>query len=348
MRALVLKAYRQFAVEHVPDPTPGPRDVVVAVKACGICGSDVHGMDGSTGRRRPPIIMGHEASGEILAVGAETREWGIGDRVTFDSTVSCGACAYCRAGQVNLCDHRRVLGVSCEEYRRNGAMCEYISVPQHILYRVPDELSPEHAALVEPVSVAMHAVYRLPVNPPQTAVVIGAGVIGLLIIQVLRSKGCRRIVAADVDGTRLDLACRLGASEALNPARMDVADRILAITNGRGAQAVFDAVGLNDTMIVAVSCAGKGGSVVLVGNVAPNVTLPLQVAVTRELRLLGSCASAGEYPRCLDLMRRGEIQVGPLVSAFVPLEEGPHWFDRLYNREPGLLKVVLKPGHNTL
>lgn len=345
MIALMLKACRHLVLEQVPDPTPGPRDVVVAVRACGICGSDVHGMDGSTGRRRPPIIMGHEASGEIVAVGTDAQEWEIGDRVTFDSTVSCGDCAYCKSGQINLCNHRRVLGVSCEDYRQHGAMCEYVSVPKHILYRVPDELPAEHAALVEPVSVAVHAVRRLPTGPPQTAVVIGAGIIGLLIVQALRNAGCRHVLAVDIDSSRLELAGRLGASQTLNPTQVDVVDHIRVLTNG-DVHAVFEAVGLNDTIAMAVSCAGKGGNVVLVGNISAHVNLALQAVVTRELHLIGSCASAGEYPLSMELMKRGDIQIGPLVSAIAPLADGPHWFDRLYNREPGLLKVVLKPGQD--
>src|ERR1035437_9404128 len=138
MKALVLKEYKRFACEEVPAPEAGPADVIVAVKACGICGSDVHGMDGSTGRRRPPIIMGHEAAGIISSVGSGVTDWAAGDRVTFDSTIYCGHCEFCRRGLINLCDNRRVLGVSCEDYRQNGAFAEYVAVPQHILYRLPD------------------------------------------------------------------------------------------------------------------------------------------------------------------------------------------------------------------
>ena len=162
MKALVLKAYKQFAYEDVPDPEPGPDEVLVAVKACGICGSDVHGMDGSTGRRRPPIIMGHEAAGVISKVGSRVTGWAAGDRVTFDSTIYCGQCAFCRRGMINLCDRRRVLGVSCEDYRQNGAFAEFVAVPQHILYRLPDGLTFEHAALVEPFAIALHAIRRAP------------------------------------------------------------------------------------------------------------------------------------------------------------------------------------------
>ena len=130
MKALVLKQYKEFAFEEVSTPEPGAEEVLVAVKACGICGSDVHGMDGSTGRRRPPIIMGHEAAGVISRVASGVTDWSVGDRVTFDSTIYCGHCEFCRRGEVNLCEQRRVLGVSCEDYRRHGAFAEFVSVPQ--------------------------------------------------------------------------------------------------------------------------------------------------------------------------------------------------------------------------
>ena len=162
MKALVLKEYKRFGFEEVPNPELGPQEVLVAVKACGICGSDVHGMDGSTGRRRPPIIMGHEASGVIAGTGKSVSGWSPGDRVTFDSTIYCGECDYCREGMINLCNRRRVLGVSCEDYRQHGAFAEFVAVPPRILYRLPEGLSFEHAAMVEPFAIALHAVRRSP------------------------------------------------------------------------------------------------------------------------------------------------------------------------------------------
>ena len=160
MKALVLEEYKKFAYTDMPAPEPGPEEALIAVKACGICGSDVHGMDGSTGRRRPPIVMGHEASGVIAKTGAEVRHWKVGDRVTFDSTIYCGRCEHCRRGEINLCDNRRVLGVSCEDYRQHGAFAEFVAAPQHILYRLPEGLSFEQAAMVEPFAIALHALGR--------------------------------------------------------------------------------------------------------------------------------------------------------------------------------------------
>jgi L-iditol 2-dehydrogenase len=343
MKALLLREYGEFAYEDVPMPEFGRGEVLVAVKACGICGSDVHGMDGSTGRRRPPIVMGHEASGVIAEVGADVVGWKSGDRVTFDSTIYCGRCGFCRAGQINLCDHRRVLGVSCEDYRQHGAFAEFVTVPERILYRLPDSLPFEHAALVEPLSIAFHAVRRTPVTLNDTAVVVGSGMIGLLLVQALRLAGCGQIIAVDVAPDKLSVASTLGATATANPASGDTVKQVLDLTQGRGADLAFEAVGVAATVDLAVRCVRKGGSVTLVGNVAPKVELPLQVAVTRELTLYGSCASRGEYPACLEMMARGAVQVAPLITAVAPLAEGAAWFERLYLKEAGLIKVILAP-----
>jgi L-iditol 2-dehydrogenase len=343
VKALVLTEYNHFEIQDVPEPRIGADELLVRVAACGICGSDVHGMDGSSGRRIPPIIMGHEASGVIAQVGERVTRWKSGDRVTFDSTIWCGSCHFCDQGRVNLCENRRVLGVSCQEFRRDGAYAEYVAVPQNIVYRLPDALSFEHAAMVEPVSVAVHGVQRLPIRLNDTAVVVGTGMIGLLVVQALRAAGCGRVFAVDVDPKRLDLACRLGADEGFSPNAADVVAEVLRRTNGRGADVIVEAVGMPATVAAAIAAVRKGGSVGLVGNLSPEVQLPLQAVVTREVTLYGSCASSGEYPACLDLIARGAIRVEPLITAVAPMEEAPAWFDRLYRREDGLMKVILRP-----
>ncbi len=343
MKALVLTAYNHFDYCDVPEPCPAPDEVLVRVQACGICGSDVHGMDGSTGRRIPPIIMGHEAAGIIAQVGSAVKGWQPGDRVTFDSTISCGRCHYCAQGQVNLCEHRRVLGVSCAEFRQDGALAEFVAVPQHIVYRLPEGLAFHLAAMVEPVSIAVHAVRRAGARLGHTAVVVGAGMIGLLVVQALRAAGCRRVWAVEPDPDRRELALRLGADDAFSPNQPDVLAEIQRQTQGRGADLAVEAVGIPGTVSMAIALVRKGGTVSLVGNLSPQVEWPLQSVVTRELTLSGSCASSGEYPVCLDLMAQGTIQVEPLVSAVVPLAEAPGWFERLYRREAGLMKVIVRP-----
>ena len=343
MKALLLSQYNHLELTDVPAPEAGPGELLVRVAACGICGSDVHGYDGSSGRRIPPIVMGHEAAGVVEAVGDGVEGFDAGDRVTFDSTVYCGECAHCRRGDVNLCDRRQVLGVSCGEYRRAGAFAEFVAVPARICYQLPDNLAFEEAALLEAVAVAIHAVSLVPLRLGGSALVIGAGTIGLLVQQALRAAGCGRVFVTDVDATRLALSTKLGATATLLSGD-DLPKRVGDLTDGTGVDIVVEAVGATQTIALAIDSVKKGGSVVLVGNITPEVNIHLQKVVSRQIRLQGSCASAGEYPRAIELVRRGEIQVKPLISAVAPLAQGPRWFDRLHAREPNLMKVVLTPG----
>ena len=342
MKALVLSAYKELELLDLPVPEPADDELLIRIRACGICGSDVHGYDGSTGRRLPPVVMGHEAAGIVESVGSAVEGFRQGDRVTFDSTVYCGKCFYCQRGQINLCDNREVIGVSTPVFRRNGAFAEFVTVPARIAYHLPDSMSFSHAALIEAVSVAVHGVSLTPIALEDTVVVVGAGMIGLLTLQAVRLAGAGKVLVLDVDDTRLEMARSLGAGKTLN-SRGDVIPQILAETNGRGADAVLECVGNAVTVKLAIDSVRKGGAVTLIGNVAPTVELGLQSVVTRQIRLQGSCASSGEYPACISLMSRGAIRVESLLSAVAPLEDGVSWFKRLYEREPGLLKVVLEP-----
>jgi len=343
LKALVLKEYKKLSYEDAADPRLEPDEVLVEVKACGICGSDVHGMDGSTGRRIPPVIMGHEASGVIVERGPGAGEWRVGDQVTFDSTVWCGECWYCRRGEINLCENRRVLGVSCAEYRRDGAFARFVAIPHRILYRIPDGVGFDRAAMVEPLSIAFHAVRLARPQVNDVALVVGAGMIGLLILQVLKVAGCGQVISADVDPSKLQRALENGADAALDPQAPDFGEQIRDRTSGRGTDLAFEAVGLSAAVQTALGSVRKGGRLALVGNVAPKVDLALQSVVTREIAMLGSCASQGEYPACLDLIAGGRVRLDTLISAKAPLSEGASWFERLYKREPGLMKVILTP-----
>ena len=343
MKSLLLEEYSQLRIAETPQPEAGEHEVLVKVAACGICGSDVHGYDGTSGRRIPPLIMGHEAAGVIAAVGRGVTGYRVGDRVTFDSTVYCGQCAYCRRGEVNLCGERQVIGVSCGDYRRNGAFAEFIVVPEHILYRLPSKLSFPEAAMLEATSVALHAVKVSGVKKGDTVLVVGAGMIGLLTMQALRAAFVGRVLIADIDETRLTLGELLGADEALRGTGGQIAEAIMQRTGGVGADVVFDAVGRAKTVAESIDSVRKGGTVTLIGNIEPEVTLPLQKVVSREIRLQGTAASAGEFPTAIELISNGRIQVRPLISAVAPLEEGPQWFQRLHAQEPNLMKVVLSP-----
>ena len=343
MRALLLSEYNSLQVREVPSPIPGPDELLIQVAACGICGSDVHGYDGSTGRRIPPIVMGHEAAGIVAAAGAEVSGFSLGDRVTFDSTIYCGACDFCARGQVNLCNHRQVIGVSCGEYQRAGAFAEFLTVPARVAYRLPENLSFEEAAMLEAVSVALHGVAVSEMSGDETVLVIGAGMIGLLLLQAAKVAGASRVFVSDVDASRLELATGLGADETFLASGAALIEEMLNATNGRGVDVVLEAVGRGETIAAGIDCARKGGTVTLVGNISPQIELPLQKVVSRQIRLQGSCASAGEYPRAMELIASGKIMVASLITAVAPLSDGPRWFERLHAREPNLMKVVLDP-----
>ncbi len=344
MKALVLTDSMKLEYTEVASPAlRGPDDVLVRVRAAAICGSDVHGMDGSTGRRRPPVIMGHEAAGEIVEAGPGVRGFRVGQRVTFDSTEYCGTCFHCLRGEVNLCDNRRVLGVSCADYRRDGAFAEYLVVPERILYALPEGLDYVSAALAEPCAVAAHAATLGPRKLGDTIAVVGSGLIGLLLIQVLKASEAGLVMAFDTAPERRKAALAFGADYALDPADPGAMATLRDLTVGRGVDRAFEAVGATAPVATAIESLRKGGSLVLVGNLSPKIDFPLQAVVTRQLSLYGSCALAGEYPLVLDLMARKKLDARALVSAVAPLSEGASWFARLYAREAGLLKVVLEP-----
>ena len=235
MKALLLEEYKKLTVTDMPQPKCGDHDVLVQIKACGICGSDIHGFDGSSGRRVPPLIMGHEAAGVAAKTGTAVSSVKEGDRITFDSMVSCGECYFCKRSEKNLCENRRVLGVSCEDYRQHGCFAEYAVVPEHIVYPMPDNLPFEHAAMIEPVSVAVHAVKRTPIAKGDTAAVVGAGMIGLLVVQALKAAGCSEVIAVDLADEKLKLAQTLGATLGINPKSTDAVQAIRDATDGRGA-----------------------------------------------------------------------------------------------------------------
>jgi L-iditol 2-dehydrogenase len=348
MQALVLTANKRLEVLEREAPVAGPGDLLVAVAACGICGSDVHGYDGSSGRRIPPLIMGHEAAGVVAETGPGVTRFRTGDRITFDSTIYCGECRFCRSGEVNLCDRREVLGVSCGEYRRNGAFAEFVVVPERIAFKLPVSMPFAEAALLEPAAVALHAVALCPGEMRSTALVIGAGMIGLLTMQAARLAGFERVFIADIDASRLELAKTLGATDPVHAGGSELVQRIDEITGGLGVDVAFEAVGRNETVSAAIDAVRKGGTVLLIGNVTPTVNLPLQKVVSRQIRLQGTAASAGEYPQAIDAITRGSIRVAPLISAVAPLASGPEWFERLHAGEPGLMKVVLAPGGTNL
>jgi len=343
MKALVLEKPNQLVLKQIQTPRPQEDEVLVRVKACAICGSDVHGLDDSTGRRHPPIVMGHEASGTVEQTGGAAGDFQPGDRVVFNSTLFCGKCHYCRRGLQNMCVNGKVFGVSSDSYRLQGAMAEYIAVPGRILYRLPEEVSFEQAALVEPVSIAVHAIGSAGIKLDDVAVVFGAGTIGILLVKLLRLSSCGKVISVDIDEEKLRFAVKNGADHAFNPAGIDLQSRILECTGGQGADLAFEAVGVPATVKAGIEGLRKMGSLVLLGNLTPIIDLPIQRVVLKQLKLIGSYAFANEAETSLKLLAAKSVTVDDLISAVVPLEDGPRMFERLRNGEKGLRKVILNP-----
>jgi len=334
MKALVHT--KPFDIEYVDfvDPERKEDELLIKISSVGICGSDIHGYSGETGRRIPPIIMGHEASGIITETGKSSK-FAIGDRVCLDSTIYCGKCTFCKQEKVNLCSNRKVIGVSCDEYSRNGAMAEYISVPERIVHKLDDSISMDDAALIEPASVAYHAISISQFNKNDTILVVGAGIIGLCIIQVLKMKGCNKIISVDINDSRLDIAKFYGADSLINPQKSKKINREVDIA--------FEAVGVDSTVNYCINNVKKGGKVVLVGNVQQKITCSLQRIVSRELTILGSCAISGEYPEVINDLSKGKINFNKIVTSKAPLCDGKHFFDKLNSGDHSQLKVILNP-----
>ena len=343
MKALVLEEYGKFVFQEVEKPSPGPGEVLIRVRACSVCGSDVHGMDGSTGRRQPPIIMGHEAAGEIAELGEGVTGYQPGDRVTFDSTIYCNECEACRSGNVNLCATRRVIGVSCDEYRQNGAFAEYIVVPAYVLYKLPDNVSFVAASLVEPMSVAYHGILQAPIPEKGTALVMGCGTIGILAILILRGLGIPNIIAVDIEPRRLELAKESGATLVINSRTEPLAEIVAKATGGKGPDVSYDMTGIELTVNQCIDMTKENGHVVLVGNLNPTIRFPMVRVILKQLKICGSCASAGEYTQCLEMIASGKVDTEKIVSKCVPLAEGDYWIHKVYNREDQLDKIVLLP-----
>jgi L-iditol 2-dehydrogenase len=340
VKALVHTAPYVMELQDWPVPEYGPDDLLIRVKACAVCGSDIKGYTGKTGRRQPPIIMGHEASGVVEAVGSNVAGFGPGARVCFDSTVYCLHCAYCLSGHYNMCENRQVVGVAEGTYRRHGAMAEYVVVPHWIAVHLPDSVSFAQAALIETVSIGVHAANRTPLQLNDKVVIVGAGAVGLVALQAIKLKGAGKVVVTDISPSRLEFARRIGADVTVDGNRPDLLDALRAEVGPDGADAVIEAVGLQSTIDTALAITRSAGALTLIGNVSPRVEMGLQTIVTREISIYGVCASNGEFADCVELVASGRIDVNPFISDYARIEDGQAVLDRLYHGVEGNIRTV--------
>lgn len=339
MKALVYADWDQLEVREVSKPIARPGEVVVRVAAAGICGSELEGFATRSPRRTPPLVMGHEFCGEVAEVGEGVAGYRPGDRAVVNSVISCGRCDECRDGQSHLCPEREVFGM-----RRPGGFAEFCAVPVSTLLPLPEKVSPLEGALVEPLANAVHALSLARQRFPETVVVIGAGTIGLLTLQVAKAVGALRLVAVDINDARLAVAHQLGAEPVFNPRRNDVVAAVREFTRGRGADLVVDAVGASETRRVAVATARPGGETVWLGLHDDPTQLSGFDVVLGERKITGSYAvTPGDLRVAIGLFAHGKIELAPWVRPF-PLSEGARVFRELVTAPPAdHVKALLLP-----
>ncbi len=327
MRALVYQGPWKMTLEDVPAPVAQAGEVVIDVKAVGICGSDVHGYTGSTGRRIPPMIMGHEFSGVISAVGPGVTRAKLGDAV-----VATPIFPFNGVGQ------RKVLGV----FSTPGAYADQVVVHESMLLPKPDNISWRQAAMCEPLSVAMHAISRTPIPLMGTVAIVGAGTIGLLTMQVARLAGAGKIIITDMSPHRLEMAEELGADLAINIKTQDPVQAVLDFTDGKGVDVGIEAVGLADAVQQTHKLTRNGGHITWIGNSAKMIDLDMQEVVARELTVRGTYGFSSEFPLALDAIASGRINVNPLMEKVARLEDGPQYMHDLAAHTTDIVKVILE------
>ena len=336
MKALMYRGPWKMPVEELDEPAPTAGKVVVDVQAVGICGSDVHGFTGNSGRRTPGIVMGHEFAGTISELGPEVEGYAVGDGVVVMPlySVAAGVDPY----PLNLSPHRRLTGMN-----EHGAYAQRVAVRAAQLFPKPAGLSWQRAALCEPMAVTLHAARITPINPMQKVAVIGAGPIGLLTMLAARLKGAGTVIVVDRSVHRLELAEELGADAVINVDGTD-ADAAIREMTGGGVDVAFEAVGISSTARLSVEVTRNGGNITWIGNNARMIEVDMQSIVTREMSVRGSYGfDETDFAAAIEALSSGRLNVDPLVEEIAPLEDGPEIFSSLAAGENDLVKIILKP-----
>lgn len=324
-------------VEEVPDPTPGPGEVLVKVAGCGVCHTDLHYIDhGVPTFKQPPMILGHETSGTIAGIGSGVGGWQEGDRVLLPAVYGCGQCAMCRTGRENVCERMVMFGNNVD-----GGYAEYILAPAKDVLALPEEIPLVAGAIIaDAVTTPFHAVVnRGRVRPGDRVVVFGCGGIGLNVVQIAAALGAS-VIAVDIIDEKLQWAQRLGAEKTLNSKEYERVDKEIRKLTGGGADIGFEAIGNPTTQAQTFASLRTGGRFVMVGYSAEKMSLDAGRVMYREMEIIGSLGCrAVDYPRVLDLARLGKIKVEELVTATYPLDEINSAFDGL-RRGEGIRSVV--------
>lgn len=338
MRAVVFLGQKDIEVQQCPDPVPGEGEVLVEVEACGICGSDLHAY--KTGMYAPGLIIGHEFSGMVKAVGLGVTRFKPGDKVTANSGLGCGQCFLCRSGKENLCEKSFRLGVT-----EDGAMAEMVKVPEASLYHIPDSLPVKEACLTEPFSIALHGLDQSQFRPGDRVVIIGAGSIGLCLLQVLKLAGAGAVWVTEPNAFRADIARQFGADLVLNPQKTNPFSVLSDLTSGMMPDIVFECVGLPETVAQAPGLVRRGGQVVILGICDQAVEMDFLNVISNELDIQTAYYSrASDFEKAIHFMAKGSLRAGPLITSQVPLERVKESFESLLSPDSSHVKIVVCPN----
>ena len=339
MKSAVWYGGKDIRIEEVPKPKVTNNEVLVRVKAVGICGSELHAYEGISERRKPPLVMGHEFAGEIAEIGKVVKGLEKGDRVVVEPLIRCGVCEQCMRGQGNVCRNVKLVGLHV-----SGAFAEYVLVPAGNCHKLPDNVSFEEGSTVKPLAVGVHAVNRTPIKLGDTVVVIGAGIIGMMTLQAAKTAGAEKIFVTDVVDYRLDLAKKLGADVVINSRIEDPVKRVKELTNMKGADVALEAVGTQITVQQAMGMVGIGGRVTVIGMLEKTMSLGMLDAVVKELSIKGSYGFVSDdFKAALALISAGKANVKSMITNVLPLSDIAKGFELLHEKAEGVVKVVLKP-----
>ena len=337
MKAALIRRPYSLDIVDVDVPSVKPGEALVKVHACGVCGTDIHIYEGVMPWARLPLIPGHELSGVVVEVGEAVSSLEPGDKVAVDPNITCGVCRYCRRGRRNLCPNLEAIGVTT-----SGGFAEYVVAPVSQLYKVPKGLSLEEAAFAEPVSCCVHGFTRLSIQPGDDVLIIGAGPIGLIHLQLAKRCGAGKVVVAEVNEKRLKLASELGADLTVNPSEERLSERVRLFLSGKGVEAAIDAAGGSAPLDLALSCLDPGGRLLVFGVASEKDLWKIKPydLYKRELTIIGSFINPYEMDGALNLLASGAVDVKPLISHVIGLDS----LEKALKREfPNALKILVKP-----
>ncbi|MFX1535632.1 MAG: zinc-binding dehydrogenase [Promethearchaeota archaeon] len=341
MKRVLIKNPNEINLEEIPDPSPGFGEIKIKIAYCGICGSDLHAYQGKHPFISLPATPGHEFSGRIVELGEGVKERGmgfeVGQRVTCEPSLVCGQCYLCKTGRYNICENLRVMGCQAE-----GAMAEYLVVPAEKVVPIPEELSLKHAVLVEPLAVAVHAVRKSKMKIGDNVVILGAGTIGLFLLQVAKLAGAKNIVVTDLQENRLALAKDLGATQVINAAKEDPTTILLKEKPFEGWEIVFEAVGHETTMRQALDIVRKGGKVTVVGVFGTETTVIMGNVQDRETEIIGTLMYLmRDFKDAIDLIASRTVKVESLITSVYKLEQAEKAFKTAFDAQ-NQLKVIFE------